>query len=243
MRISLITVSYNSQDSIKETLDSVVRQITDGFELEYIIIDGNSTDSTLEIISSYKDYISLLISEKDKGIYDAMNKGLYNATGDVIGYLNSDDYFTDDNVLSDIYQAFKNDNYSIVYGDINYVKEHEIKRKWVSGPPKSLADGWHPPHPGFYARKELFVKYGGFDDTMLIAADFELMLRFVNANRDNMHYLSRPIVNMNLGGISNSSLRNILRGNKEILQAFKKNGLHPSKLYTLKRWLKKLKQY
>lgn len=243
MKISIITVCYNSQNTIRQTLNSIVNQENNGYDLEYIIIDGMSTDNTLKIIDEYRNIVSVLISEKDSGIYNAMNKGLDVATGDIVGFLNSDDYYTENNVISQICHAFNMYDSSVVYGDINYVKDEQIIRKWTSGYPQKFSQGWHPPHPGFYVRREFFQLYGGFDEVMTLAADFDLMLRFLIRAGDSVAYIPKPLVNMNTGGASNSSFKNILRGNKEILRAFRKNNITPGNCYTLRRWINKLKQF
>lgn len=244
MKISLITVSFNSEKTIKETFESVKNQILIGFELEYILIDGLSNDSTIEISRNYDSLITKIISEKDLGIYNAMNKGIELATGDIIGFLNSDDVFIENDVLFSIVKTFENQNIDIVYGNINYVNQKgKIIRKWISGNQKSFSSGWHPPHPAFYAKKSLFLKYGNFDETLVIAADFDLMLRFMKVAGSNSKFLDKFFVNMKIGGESNKSLKNIIKGNNEIIKSLKKNAIKPNPLYRLRRWLKKLKQY
>ena len=244
MKISLITVSYNSDKTIRETFESVKNQNLTGFELEYILIDGLSTDSTMQIAKEYDNLISLKVSEKDLGIYNAMNKGLELASGDVIGFLNSDDIFIENNVLLSIAKTFENKNIDIVYGNINYINHSgRIMRRWVSGNQKSFACGWHPPHPAFYARKSLFIKEGNFDESLSITADFDIMLRLMEVSGSNSKYLEKVFVNMKLGGESNQSFKNIKKGNKEIIKSFKKYGIKPRYLYTYRRWLNKLKQY
>lgn len=244
MKISLITVSYNSEKTINETFESIKKQNLTGFELEYILIDGLSTDSTIELSRNYDDLISIRVSEIDSGIYNAMNKGLELATGDVIGFLNSDDVFLENNVLLSVAKAFENKNIDIVYGNINYINHNgKIIRKWISGNQKSFANGWHPPHPAFYAKKSLFDREGDFDESLSIAADFDLMLRFMEVSGSNSKYLDKVFVNMKLGGESNQSFKNIKKGNNEIIKSFKKYGIKPSYFYTYRRWLNKLKQY
>jgi glycosyltransferase involved in cell wall biosynthesis len=245
MKISLITVSYNSEATIRETFESVQKQKIQGFELEYIHVDGLSTDATMEISMEFDGIVTKRISEKDSGIYNAMNKGIQMATGDVIGFLNSDDTFCEFDVLFSISQCFLNDSsLGVVYGDINYTEgDHKIIRRWRTGKQRSFLTGWHPAHPGFYAKKALFGRYGGFDETLRIAADFDLMLRFIEVKSTANQYLNKTLVNMKLGGESNASMRNILRGNKEIRMSFTKYGMSVSILYTIKRLIKKVKQY
>ncbi len=244
MKISLITVSYNSDKTIRETFESVKNQNLTGFELEYILIDGLSTDSTMQIAKEYENIISFKVSEKDLGIYNAMNKGVELASGDVIGFLNSDDTFIENNILMLISNSFKKKNIDIIYGDINYTNHSgKILRRWKSGNKKSFANGWHPAHPAFYVKKTLFTKEGNFDESISITADFDLMLRFMEVSDSSYEYLEKVFVNMKLGGESNQSFKNIKQGNKEILDSFKKYKIKPRYLYSYRRWFNKLKQY
>ena len=244
MKFSVITVSFNSEDTIKDTFDSVRIQKLCGLELEYIHIDGMSTDTTILISNNYQDIITKQICEPDSGIYNAMNKGLQMATGDIIGFLNSDDLFSAKDVLCTIAEKFqKNDELDIVYGDINYVDSRgKVKRRWKTGQKRSFRSGWHPAHPGFYARTEVFKKHGGFDEKLTLAADFDLMLRFLEGAKLSSAYCEKVFVNMTLGGATNASLSNIIRGNAQIIQSFKKNSLKPRFGYTLLRWFNKLLQ-
>ena len=213
MKISLITVSYNSESTIKETFNSVKNQLIEGYELEYIHIDGLSNDSTMDISDDYSDLISISVSEEDSGIYNAMNKGIDLATGDVIGFLNSDDTFSYSKFLRDIARLFKEKQTDIIYSDINYIDELEIiKRRWRSEKKDLFISGWHPPHPGFYAKREAFEKYGGFDEELRIAADFDLMLRFMDVHKLKSVSLNKVGVHMKLGGESNRSLEIFVKG-------------------------------
>jgi len=246
MSLSIITVCFNSEKYIASAIESVISQSYPN--LEYIIIDGGSTDNTIEIINSYSGKISKFISEPDKGIYDAMNKGIMHATGDIIGILNSDDYYKDNQVLDKIVQLFRNHKTNSVFADIDYVdpkRENKIIRKWVSGPykPHSFKKGWHPAHPGFFVKKNIFNSFGDYDLSYKVAADFELMLRFIEKHKISNYYLPESIINMRLGGESNKSLRNIFKGNKECFRAFKKNDLQVSVLYPLFRLLPKINQF
>jgi glycosyltransferase involved in cell wall biosynthesis len=224
--MSLINVCYNSGASINYTILSVANQKLPN--LEYIIIDGSSTDNTLDIISKNSDVISKVISENDNGIYDAMNKGILNATGDIIGFINSDDILADSLVLQRVSQVFQ-DNPSVeaFYGDLCYVNKNDLSttvRYWRSTPYQAglFNKGWVPPHPTLYIRREIYKKYGGFDLNFHIAADFELMLRFIEVNRVKTFYIPHVLVKMRLGGTTNNSLKNIYLQNIEILQAIKK---------------------
>jgi glycosyltransferase involved in cell wall biosynthesis len=198
----------------------------------------------MEISKHYKDIITHHISEKDSGIYNAMNKGIKIATGDVVGFLNSDDTFSSTNVLSQIIGVFKdNPQKDIVYGDINYVrKDGKITRKWVTGEQKSFTKGWHPAHPGFYAKRHLFDDLGGFDEKLRIAADFDLMLRFIEVNKVGSIYLKKVCVNMKIGGESNKSLANILESSRDFRRSFEKYHIKTGINYILKRWIMKLLQ-
>ena len=241
MKVSIITVSYNSEQTIRDTFESVRFQDLDGFTLEYILVDGLSTDSTMRISRDYDDIINVSLSEQDLGIYNAMNKGVSLATGDIIGFLNSDDTFSQNDSLRKVVRCFtEKKTLDIVYGDIDYVDSNgEITRRWRTGAQKAFSKGWHPAHPGFYARKELFQEYGGFDEKLSIAADFDLMLRFIEVANSNTKYLEGVLVKMKLGGESNRSLKNIREGNRQIIQSFNKYSISPQFLYTVRRLIRK----
>ena len=245
MKISIITVTYNSANTIKDTLESIKNQ--DYSDIEHIIIDGGSKDRTLEIINQYA-HVSKVISESDKGIYDAMNKGLKLATGEVIGILNSDDFYSSNQIISQIVNCFNENRTDTVYGDLEYVDSKntdKVVRTWLSGnyKKKNFYYGWMPPHPTFFVRKELYLKYGMFNTNFKMAADYEFMLRLLFKNNISTSYLSKIIVKMRVGGLSNSNLKNRLRANNEDSKAWKINNLKP-KFYTflLKPTLK-IKQY
>ncbi len=224
MKISIITVCFNSASTIKDTINSVLSQTHQ--DIEYIIIDGASIDNTLDIIKSYNSQLTY-ISEKDGGIYDAMNKGIAVATGDVIGTLNADDFYANENVLEEISQVFMDYDIEACFGDLVYVGQkntNKIVRYWksrdyVSGLFKS---GWMPAHPTFFARKSVYKRLGGFDLNYKIAADFELLFRFIAQNKIKLKYLPKVLVKMRLGGTTNKNLSNILMQNKEIISILKK---------------------
>lgn len=244
--VTIITASYNSRISIKDAINSVLSQRY--INLKYIIIDGGSTDGTGDIIKSYGGKITKFISEPDKGIYDAMNKGIKMASGDVIGILNSDDMYADDAVLKDVAETFERTGADAVYGDLVYVNKddtNEVVRYWKSGPykPGSFRKGWHPAHPALFVRKAIYDKYGVFDTSFDISADFELMLRFFEKHSIKTVYLPRVLVKMRVGGESNRSLANIIKGNVNILRAFWKSGIFVTPLYTLRRAWGKMKQF
>tara|TARA_B100000989_G_scaffold143755_1_gene107129 strand:+ start:17796 stop:18584 length:789 start_codon:yes stop_codon:yes gene_type:complete len=233
--LSIITVSFNSQETIRETLDSIQSQLDTNFE--YIIIDGGSSDSTLSIIEEY-GCVDILVSEPDMGIYDGMNKGIAKSSGRFIGFLNSDDLFASKDVTLELINKIKTTETDLIYGDIRYFENtvKEITRTWRPGEYKkgSFNRGWHPPHPAFYASKDLFSKSGNFDLDLQIAADFELMLRFFNYTKKDPIYVNKDFVLMREGGASHS---NRLQGNKDVLNAFKKNNIKINKLIYLWRRL------
>lgn len=246
MLVSIITVCYNSEAYIKTAVESVIRQsYTD---IEYIIVDGGSTDQTLNILESFESGISRIISEKDHGIYDAMNKGLRIAKGDIIGILNSDDFYSKDDIIEKVVQRFISDGTDSIYADINYVKSTDpgkVVRKWKSGVYKSgsFFQGWHPAHPTFFVKRGIYEKYGIFNLDFKLAADFELMLRFLEVKGISTSYLAESIINMRLGGATNKNIRNIIRQNRECLIAFRKNDLQPPLLYPLYRLIPKIRQF
>jgi glycosyltransferase involved in cell wall biosynthesis len=206
-----------------------VREQTHG-DIEHIVVDGGSRDNTLEVVTTEGPHVAKLVSECDKGIYDAMNKGLALATGDVVGFLNSDDVFANPEVISKIALAMADSAIDACYGDLVYVAQddmNKVVRYWKSGEYKrGLFDrGWVPAHPTFYARRELYENYGGFDLDMKLAADFDILLRFFEVYRIRTSYIPDVLVRMRLGGATNVSLGNVLRQNIEIANAFRKYGL------------------
>ncbi|WP_017729777.1 glycosyltransferase family 2 protein [Nafulsella turpanensis] len=242
MKISVVTVVYNNINTIRETIESVLGQ--DYPDLEYIIVDGASTDGTLELVKGYGSRISRFISEPDKGLYDAINKGIKLASGDVVGLLHSDDLFYHSGVVSKIAKAFQQNAVDSVYADLHYVAQHDtlrVVRDWRSGEYKRnrFQRGWMPPHPTFYVKKVFYERFGLYDTEFKSAADYELMLRLLYKHGISTHYIPDTLVKMRVGGESNRSLKNRLRANKEDFMAWKKNNLHP-KFYT--RFLKPLRK-
>lgn len=244
MKISVITVAFNSAQTIARAAASVISQNRLGFELEYIVVDGNSSDGTLLALEPYRPGIDLLISEPDQGIYYAMNKGWQAATGEVIAFLNSDDAYADDQVLQDVVQAFE-EGIDVVYGDLVYVSAGRTVRTWVSGKYAvgSFKTGWMPPHPTFFARRELFQSLGGFNTALRSASDYELMLRFVHLNRSTVAYVPRTLVHMEVGGVSNASWINRLRSNAEDREAWRLNLVRPALGFRFLKPLRKLRQF
>lgn len=243
-KISIITVAYNAQLTIGHCIQSIISQ--QYHNIEYIIIDGRSSDDTYAIAAAYKNHIQVLVSEPDKGIYDAMNKGIALATGQVIGILNADDFFADNNVLTVVADAFTTHNTDIVYGDIDYVKpDGTVFRKWRSGQYKKgmFNKGWMPPHPAFYCKAQLFKKYGGYSLEYGTAADYELMLRFIHRNHLSVYYVKKVLVKMGIGGVSNSNIKNRIKALFFDMKAMYKNKIIFPPVTLIFKPLRKLKQF
>ena len=247
MKISIITITYNSANTVEDTLRSVTDQ--DYNDLEYIIIDGKSKDNTLQLVEKYKHRISKVVSEKDKGLYDALNKGIKHATGDVIGMLHSDDLYAHKSVLKNVINKFtENPETEAVYADLVFVNRNDINkpmRVWESGEYKedSFLQGWMPPHPTFFVRKEVYEKFGGFNTGLKLSADYELMLRLIHKNKIRVAYLKETIVKMRMGGVSNVSFFVKLKANLEDKMAWRMNGLKPKVTTMLMKPLRKIGQY
>lgn len=236
MKISIVTIAYNSAQTIEATLQSVIQQ--DYPDIEYIVIDGGSSDGTQAIVQKYLHRIAHFSSEPDKGIYDAMNKGVRAATGDVIGVLNSDDFYADASVIRDVVSTLKaNPECEALYADLVYVdRAHtdKVTRYWKAGQFNRLRfrQGWMPPHPTFFVSRSAYDRFGLYSLDLKSAADYELMLRFLYKHKIRCCYLPRVITRMRVGGESNVSLKNRLRANKEDRKAWTMNGLRPA-WYTL----------
>lgn len=229
LKITIITVTYNSSATLADTLKSVARQSYKN--IEHIVVDGRSTDNTVDIIQSFP-HVSKWISEKDAGLYDAMNKGVRMATGDIIGILNSDDVYAHTDVLANVAKHFNNGDVDTLYGDLHYVNPDDLNktvRVWRSGSFKrsNFNFGWMPPHPTFFVRKEVYEEVGLFNLSLKSAADYELMLRILYKHKFNAAYLPEVLVKMRAGGVSNGSFKKRLRANKEDRMAWKLNELHP----------------
>lgn len=225
MKISIITVSFNSADTIADTMRSVAMQTYP--ELEHIVVDGASSDETLAVVRSFPDRLSRVVSERDTGIYDAMNKGLALATGDLVGFLNADDMLANPWVITRIAAAAGRD-VDAVYGDLSYVNKDrptEVLRHWSSGTfdARRLRYGWMPPHPTFYIRRSLARSLGFFDLQFRIAADYDFMLRCLARPGVRVAYVPEVLVRMRAGGASNRSLGALVNKSREDLIALKKN--------------------
>jgi glycosyltransferase len=226
MKISVITIAYNSGHSIADAITSVVSQTYP--DVEYIIVDGKSKDNTVEVVKSFGTKISKFVSEPDKGIYDALNKGIRMATGDVIGFMHSDDLFASDDILAKVAALFNANAIDSVYGDLEYVYKEDtnkVLRYWKSGSfsLRKLRMGWMPPHPTFYVKRAVYEKYGVFNTSFRISADYDTMLRFLGKYRISTLYLPEVMVKMRVGGASNRSLKNIIQKSKEDYQAIQDN--------------------
>ena len=247
MKISIITVVYNNSATIDTAIESVLSQRYPN--IEYIIIDGASTDGTMEMINGYGSRIQQVVSEKDAGIYDAMNKGIKLCTGEVIGILNSDDIYENNEVISTVMEAFLNDlELALVYGDLVYVKSDELNqvvRKWTTESyyPDFFEDGHVPPHPSLFIRRNVYQKVGLFNLNMRLAADYEFMLRVFKLHDFKSRYINKLFVRMRLGGATNMSLKNIVNGNLEILSAWRQHHLKAPYLLMPKRIFKRLSQF
>lgn len=246
MKVSVITVTYNSESTIEDTVLSVLNQ--DYGNIEYIIIDGESKDSTLNILEKYKNRISKIISEKDDGLYYAINKGISLATGDVIGILHSDDFYSSSTILSKVVETFKGRNVDSVYGDLKYVDRintGKVIRYWKAGKyfDGIFLKGWMPPHPTFFVKAECYKKYGLFNTQFRTSADYELMLRMLHRYKISVEYISEVLVLMRVGGQSNVSLKNRIKANREDRMAWKINGLTPGVFTTILKPISKLRQY
>ena len=240
MRISVVTVTRNSKSVLEDCLYSVAHQSYK--DVEHIIIDGASDDGTIDLVRSKKTDFTKVVSEPDSGIYDAMNKGIGLATGEVIGFLNSDDLYDNTNVLGRVASLFAQDeSLDVCYANLVYVDRNNVSKvvrfwkseRFISG---SFSRGWCPAHPTFYVRRRLFEKFGRFDLGFRIAADVELMMRFMEVEKVRSLFVDELWVRMRLGGTTNNSLANILRQNREVLRALRGYGLpaNPMEFYLRK---------
>ncbi|MCU6352334.1 glycosyltransferase family 2 protein [Morganella morganii] len=245
MKISIITATYNSESTILDTIKSLEFQTYDN--IEYIIIDGESKDNTLDLIKNNSKRVSKIVSEPDSGIYDALNKGIIHSTGDIVGFLHSDDVLAYPDAISDLVNKLSYEKSDAIYADLDYVsKEDETKivRHWRSGPYKreNMMRGWMPPHPTFFMKKSLYIEHGLFDLQFKISADYDSLLRYIFKNNISLSYLPRVTTKMRVGGESNRSIKNIIKKTKEDILALKKNELPWIKAIFLKN-LSKIPQF
>lgn len=236
MKVSIITVSFNSAKTIADTIESVLSQ--DFPEIEYIIVDGGSSDGTVQIIRQYESRISKWISEKDQGMYDAMNKGIAMATGDVIGILNSDDVYMNKHVISDLMALLEKQKAQVVFADLILVDQdnpNKVLRYYDSGHfhPDKFRFGWMPAHPTVFVRRELYKAVGPFSTTYQIAADYEMLIRILAIQKAPYAYFPKPVVRMRSGGASTAGISRNWILNKEIVRACKENGIYSNMVMLL----------
>lgn len=246
MRVSLITVCYNSSSTIRSTIESVKSQ--DYPDLEYIIIDGKSNDGTLEIIKSYEGVVSNWISEPDMGLYDAMNKGINLATGDIVGVINSDDFYHRSDSISQVVKAFDKSQADAIYADIRFVNPINLDKtiRYYSSKRFSLNSfkyGVMPAHPTFFTYRKYFELYGGYNTSYKISADFELLIRFLYRYKISYYYLPIDLMKMRTGGISTKSWRSNVIINQEDLRACKENGLKTNYFWLYSRYFRKIFEF
>lgn len=246
MKISVITVCYNSEKTIEDTIKSVLSQTHE--DIEYIIVDGDSRDSTMDIVRKYASRIGTIVSEPDCGVYDAMNKGIALATGEAIAFINSDDIYASETIVEDISRVLRDENLDSCYGDLVYVDPlnmEKIVRYWRSRPyqPGLCKKGWMPAHPTFVVRKWVYERYGGFDTEFNLQADFELTTRFLHVHGISSVYIPKILVRMRMGGVTNSSFANVIRGNIEAYRACRKNGLKVGPIFVVRKILSRLPQF
>ncbi len=245
MKVSVITVCFNAVKEIEETIRSVMVQ--DHTDIEHIVIDGGSTDGTQDRVARYSECIAQFRSAPDDGVYDAMNKGLCLATGEIVAFVNAGDMMATRNTVSSMVRAFQKNDCDVIYGDALMVDPHDItkvKRFWKGGEYNrdNFRKGWMPPHLGTYIRKTAYDKYGLFNTELKVSADYELMFRFLYKHRLRAHYVPKVLVRFRLGGVSNRSLGHVWRANVEVYKAWKLNGEHVSPLIVLRKPLGKLGQ-
>lgn len=242
MKVSVVTVSYNSATTIRDTLSSVVNQRFTN--VEHIVIDGASDDGTLDLLQSQRSQLAVMVSEPDEGIYDAMNKGIARATGDIIGFLNADDFYTHDRVLESAAQCFADDpTLDACYADLMHVGQFDVShtvRYWqsnsfVSG---SFSRGWCPPHPTFFVRRSVYERFGAFDLSYSFASDVELMMRFLEVHNVRVKHVPDVWVKMRMGGVTNRDWRNVWAQNQEVLRALKSHErpANPLSFFACKLW-------
>ena len=231
MRVSIVTVAFNSASTIVDTLDSVARQ--DHPDIEHIVIDGGSSDGTVDLVRSMGGRVSKFVTEPDAGIYDAMNKGLRLCTGDIIGFLNSDDMYSSERSVSAIVAALADGGVDAVHGDLVYVRRDDpeyVVRHWKATPfsPGAFSRAWCPAHPTFYVRRSVLERAGSFNTSYKVASDLDLMLRVLELGRANSKLVPQVLVRMRMGGVSNNSVRGIFRQNAEVIAAIRGHGLSVS---------------
>ena len=245
MKVSIITIVLNQKNFIESCINSIRTQTHT--DIEHIIIDGGSTDGTKEIIEKYKNQIFRFVSEPDRGIYYAMNKGISMAGGDIIGFLNADDFYTNEGIIKSVVDVFRESNVDSCYGDINYVKRDDISvitRIWKSGDYSlnKFKKGWFPPHPTFFVKRDIYTKFGNFNTDFRFSADVELMIRFLCKYGISTEYIPRILIKMRDNGESNKNYINITKSVWECYKAMEYNSINVSMLYIIDTLLFRLRQ-
>jgi glycosyltransferase involved in cell wall biosynthesis len=243
MKVSIITVCYNSASHLEDAINSVASQ--DYSNIEHIVIDGGSADGTIALLEKYDEKIAGWISEPDHGIYDAMNKGIGMATGEVIGILNSDDFYCDEKIISEVADSFADPGIDAVYGDLIFVDPENLNRtvrtyssaKWS---PARFARGYMPAHPTFFVRRKYYEKFGLFETDYQIAADYEMLIRLLYVNKLNYKYLPLTMVKMRKGGVSSNGIKSNIILNREIVRACRKHGIKTSALKIYPKYFNKV---
>ncbi|MEA5127282.1 MAG: glycosyltransferase family 2 protein [Proteiniphilum sp.] len=243
MKVSIITVTFNSASTIRDTIDSVIAQ--DYANIEHIIVDGASKDGTLDIVKSYSNKISRIISEPDNGIYDAMNKGIRVATGDIVGILNSDDFFTSSDVISTIAESFTQNNIDALYGDIHFVHPDNLNKpvRYYSSKifkPSLFCYGFMPAHPSFYMKKSCYDLYGLYALDYKIASDYDLLIRYLYKYKVKYQYIKKDFVTMRTGGVSTENMQSRIVLNREIIRACNRYGIKTNMLLLSLKYLYKI---
>lgn len=247
MKLTVITVCLNAAETIRQCLDSVASQSHP--DVEHWVVDGASTDGTAEILAEEREARGYsMVSEPDQGLYQAMNKGIARATGDVIGFLNADDCYASDTVLAEVAEALSDREIEACYGDLRYVSRENperVVRDWIAGEFEhgSFHRGWMPPHPTFYARRSTYDRLGGFETEYQFGADWELLFRFLEVEQVPVTYVPRHWVTMRLGGETNRSLRNIVTNHRECLHAFRRHGRRAGIGFTGHKILHRMRQF
>ncbi len=246
MKISIITATLNSADTIADTINSVLTQSYP--DIEYIVIDGASSDGTKDIVTSFGKRVSKFISEPDNGIYDGINKGIRQATGDIVGIINSDDFFCNNAVIEKVAESFRENEIDAVIGDVQFVdtvNTSKVLRYYSSKHFKKgrFRFGFMPAHSSFYVKRELFEKLGYYKTDYKIAADYELLIRFLEISKITYKYLEMPFVSMRMGGVSNKSIYNIYTLNKEIAKACRENGIKTNYIFIYSKYFSKLFEF
>lgn len=246
MKVSIITVCFNSAATIRDAILSVVGQ--EYYDVEYIIVDGGSTDGTLEIIAEYESYINKLVSEPDKGIYDAMNKGIIAATGDVVGILNSDDFYSDSRVITDVVEVMTGSKADAVFADLEIVdrlRPDRVVRRYSSAKfsLSRIRFGWMLPHPTFFVKRYCYCRYGLYKTNYRVSADFEMLTRLLWKHHVSYKRLPRSVVKMRQGGISTTGIWGRLHQNVEIVRACRENGLYTNVFFVFSKLPLKALEY